>query len=341
MTAPGGKVTGPFDSSKNNVNSGSNVWLWNTEESKTNSDSNVSVGSFPGLSADSAILAAFVGSEEFSFGGTATANRLQGQNNLLGQRIPALKEYALRLESLPTSRQGIGYKLEDTARGVTIDSTDDDDGIIIKSITWSRSQGNPYELDWDIEFERSQGIKSAEVWDRKHKFIDKEKIDWLNNGLKSKYVPYEQGSLDTDQERGEIITDGSEEFDLGTIEEKRFEKEVDLEIQEIALSNPGENLGLPVSGSTLKIFIDGKLTPWHLQHRNNIGNYQDGRDRLNTFARFIPNNWIGQNQEITYVDSFTDRKFTGCQIADFSTTWSSGQDSILEYTLQVQIGDTL
>lgn len=374
-TPPGARIIGPYeDQEESGLITAGFVALWNVEESRADANADLDVSNVPGMEADEAILGGFLGKEEFTFSGKATGNRLGGdatpggggRNNLAGHPITSLKEYAIRLESLATDKQGVGYGLEDLQRDTTI-SPEDEDGLMIESVSWTRSEAEPFDLQYTVDCARATGTgMEPEEGGGRDSYISRQKDEWILDeydrlGRVPRFIPYDDelwtsGYTDIDgityeedysgvQSRGEIIyTGGSpgvgEVFDLGSVKEKRFERDVPIDVTELALADPGDNIGIPTGGPTESIFIEGVLSPSHLTWRSSIDSEEDAIDRLNLFSRYVPNNWVGTNTEVSYIDTFTDRIMAG-QIEDFSTTWSSGMPVQLEYTLEIQIGDTL
>lgn len=357
---PPHRIFGPFDSDGNDV-TGDYVALWNVSESRAEVKADMDVSSVPGMESDEAILGGFLGKEEFSFSGEATGNRLSGgtvsggggRNNLLSEPIPALKNYAIRLESLVTDRQGLGYRFEDRQREE--DLIPPDDGIMVESVSWTREASEPDDLQWSVDATRAKGTGGQRVRSR-DAFLDDAKRRWVvddsgREGLIPRFVPHDipfHPDYRDEQSRGEIIFFGSgtgdvgsgEVFDLGTVSQKRFERKVPLNVTELALADPGDNLGLPTEAPQVNINLEGYVTPQHLFHWSYVNNESDAYDEMNLFSRYIANNWVGTNVEISYIDSFTDRVFTG-QVETFSTTWESGTDIKLNYNIEIQVGDTL
>ena len=364
-TDPGAQIRGPFEDKDGSIVTGGFVGLWGVEKSRTDAKTNLNVSNVPGMSPDEAILGGFLGNEEFSVSGKASANRLAGGtrdtntglNRLTGVKETALKEYALRLESLATSGQGVGYEYEDPRRDVVF-TPSDTGGILVKSVDWERTKGDPYTLEWNVDCVRAKGVKTATTTDRSTYIENIKEKFWIESdfgyGIIPRYITFDDEfneEYEDEQAYGEIIYTGNTPsdsdtdlfgnfFDLGTIDTKRFERKVPINIKELALSAPGENLAVEEGSPTDNMYIEGSIIPEALLHRNFVDNREDAISRLKTFSRFIPENWVGTNKEVTYVDTFMDRTFKG-QINKFSTAFAAGQPVQLNYTLEIQKGSTI
>lgn len=401
MTDPKVYIGGPYewidtdDRSAGVTTRGSStpVALWNVEESRADNRASINASNVPGLDAEETILGGFLGREEFAFDGVATGNRLSGKadglgygrNGLPSHPYAAIKEYALRLESLVSYDQGIGYKLEDNQRGRILNpesgGTEDWDSIVIKSVTWERKAASEEELEYTVEGVRAQGtstggasaggvgIRKDWIDDQKNnwvelpsisssqakklqpeyrKFFNVDSPDW-DNGAVPAYIPHSQefsnvSDIDKQQTRGNELIDDTGgvpiAFSLGSIDTMRVEKSVDTNVKEIALGSPGDNIALPVESPQYNLFIEGNVSTEDMLNVGSISTYTDARQRLNTFAKYIPNNWIGTNSPVYYRDTFTDRQWKG-QIKNYSTTWESGTDISLNYTVEIIVGSTI
>lgn len=378
MTDPKVEILGPYDWINEDDRSkgvqsrgGTNVYLWNVEEFRADNRADINASNVPGLDSDETILGGFLGREEFSLSGTASGNRLAGKarqgtagrNGLPTDRYTALKEYLYRLESLVQQDQGIGYSLIDDQRNRSIDpsSADPDDwnGFIVESITWELSSGEKFNIDYTLEGTRAQGVSidnNRQVGiNNRNSWIEEQKSNWVVSedtpysfvdGSIPSYIPYseefdDRTSVSQQQTRGQEIIDpvpsDNPSFYLGTVETLRVEKSVNVDIKEIALGDPGDNIALPVESPQYTIFIEGNLSPQDTLQRADIDTYDKARERMNTFAKYIPNKWVGNNRDIYYRDTFTDRQWRG-QVKNYSTTWESGNDVKLNYTIEIIVG---
>ena len=333
------------------------VNLYNCQEARADNKAQVNASFVPGEDSDEAILGGFLGREEFQFKGTATGNRMaggdtgvgfSGRNRLPADPFAAVKSYALRLESLILYNQGWGYKLTDEQRSRTIDpSGTDRGGFVVEKVTWERSSGQKYGLEYTVEGSRAKGTSVGEPSESKRAdYISRQKDNWLtgSDGISGSipfYIPFGEEKEDPNQVYGWTLVDPdvpNSAFTLGSVDKMRVERSVDTNIKEIALGDPGDNIAIPTSSPKLSLFIEGSLTPKDTIHRTSVSNYSQARDRLNDFARFIPNNWVGTNKDIVVREGFTDRQIKG-QFKNYSTTWESGQDLQLNYTIELIQGE--
>lgn len=77
----------------------------------------------------------------------------------------SVRTYIRRLESLVLPEQGLGWRVTDNVRNRVYDPTEDR-GFLFTGISWQHSASEPNTLEWDIDFEKADGVQDGETPER-------------------------------------------------------------------------------------------------------------------------------------------------------------------------------
>lgn len=195
--------------------------LYNAQTDRRTTQAETDVGSPLGFFADETILSQFESLDEFTLSGTVTGIYLSNLSKYPNDPLEAIGKYALELETYVDSHQGSEQKLHDDERGLTISG-------VLRSVGWQRDAGAKYELQWDIEFIRGEGLMPC--------------ID----STVGQSNPQSVGTLDGN--------------DLGEMSSWRMDKRQDFQPYKVAFAQPGENLLEAQSGAVRRFTIRGQQT---------------------------------------------------------------------------------
>lgn len=127
------------------------VTLWQAQEDKSNIQGEVDAQNPPTLDSEDALLSGLTIQEDVELTGLATGLRLSRQSGYSDDPKVALAEWVQNAIAFVNGNQGTGYTLQSTERDREIPG-------VVGSFGWVRSEGSPFEVDWDITFNRGEGV---------------------------------------------------------------------------------------------------------------------------------------------------------------------------------------
>jgi len=193
--------------------------LWGAQESTTTSEARLNVTSVQTKDSDETIITGFRSAEQNPLSGTVTGPRLARNGDYPSDKRDAIAQYINELESFVSPTQGVGYTLSD-------DERDRDTTVIVQTATWTISYGAPYEARWTLDVARGEGVLSSSP----------------------------RSVADTTPNSSETI----DSTDMGTIDEKRTELSIDVDVSPIAYADASETIIVPNSGVTRRVTISAR-----------------------------------------------------------------------------------
>lgn len=127
------------------------VSLWQAQEDKAETTGDVDVTNAPAYDSEEVLLTGLTKQEEVSLSGTATGNRLSAMSEYSDDSVTALAEWVQLAMAMVNGSQGRGFDLTSTERDRTIP-------CVIGSFGWTREEGAPLEVQWDISLKRGEGV---------------------------------------------------------------------------------------------------------------------------------------------------------------------------------------
>jgi hypothetical protein len=358
-------IYGPLKSTDTSWGEGFPVYAG--QESRSEGSAELNVQPIPFFGSDEAFLTGFFAGEDISFTGIATSNRVlqdrQGKEyNVNGSptintKQDALADYIIELESLCVPNPGIGYVLTDSMRGrteydainpLTEDVAFDEDedvlgsGFIVESVDWEYEEAAPRQISYTIEGFKSEGV--TEDPSNRDAYIQ---YEWANVG-RSDFFPIDEIKLSYKNDPEQKNLTKYNRFILGNVISKRVERSIGMERYNIAYGGSGNTLSIPTEGIQAKIAVEGAVTANDF-FDNQSDLFKDVSDSelegnqsnepLKEFSTDVVNYWLGNNLDMIYGESMTDRRFYG-QLSNFSTTFEAGSPSRMLYSLEFVVGAT-
>lgn len=293
-------VRGPYDLETNSSEQQTSLYL--VDMAQNNADTETNPQSIPGQDDDETILASLSGTQEFAYEGIGNGLRLY-YGNYGTDPVDALHNWLFEFESLVLSGQGAGYELEDEERNLTVSPEGDSFGVLFDFVSWTHESGAPDVVEFRLEGQRTEGMQPAEL-----------RSDYINKQL-SRYDP----SISEDRVATE---DGSVDVFLGDVEERSYQREVELNSMDIVHQYDVPSVGLAESGVQSEFTMSGRISNREVPD-------------LSEAARLLTDDLHGQ--QATIRDAFSCRTWTGA-VSDSSTEFSAGSPNLLEYDLTLTIG---
>jgi len=262
------------------------IRLWNGQESRSQTQGNVKVDNIPSSNSEDTLLTGLEASESLTYTGTATGNRLSEQSAFSDEPETALAEWLVTAEAYLNGRQGDGYDLVDDNRGRTIHG-------ILGTFGWQRSRGARYEVQWNLELVRGNGL-----------------------------MPYRSPNIPSPNPQEKAFLDG---VDLGSIRELQETKEQPVEPVPLhALSGPENYEVLDDGGAQRSITIVGEVAG-ETRLDEFDANMQSivGRDQIVTFEEAFP----GRSLEVMVQNYDSVRSSGRTRIGEYSIEMTEGKSA--------------
>ena len=202
--------------------------LIGTQESQSSTEAQANVTSAPSQQSDESLLVSLESAESTPLSGTATGIRLTKRSDYPSDPAAALSQWVQQFETLANPEQGVGYTLVD-------DERDREVRVIVKSVTWTLAEGAPYEVRWELEADRGEGVLGS--------------------------TPRRPT---TASPNGSTTLDGT---GLGSVQELRMERSLDVSVTPIAYADESESVLTPGSGTVRRATLSGRVggTPTELR----------------------------------------------------------------------------
>lgn len=299
--APDGSVDGPE----------TKLYLVETATASAETDTNQE--DIPTQGDDEAVLSPITGQRSFSFSGAMTGLKAAMTDKYSDDPHTALVQYMIELESLVLELQGIGYKLEDDIRGITLipdtnpDPNNDDErprGLLFETVRWEHTNEEALRVEYTVEGKFTEGVQQT-------------------NHRGNNYITDKRNAADDTITDDAVTTIGGLSFYPGEVTDRMYERKIDLESQDLIHGEEIPNVGVIQSGVKGIYNLEGRVS-------------RDQVPSLSDLSKQITRDIHGQ--EVTIEDSLRRRTFTGA-ISDSSTTIKQGQPNYLEYSLELTIGE--
>jgi len=310
MSDPQVSISGPYDQS--GTVQGPTTPLYLTEEAVPETETDTKKQDIPGKGDDEALLAPFDGQTAFSYKGVFNQNRLvRAYSNLTP--LEAVREWLFEVETLCLPKQGRGFRLKDDESGFVLDPTSGT-GVLVEEVEWTVSAGDGLYGEWRVDVQRAEGPQPAENNVRDDKITERRN---------------ESNSNDFTDERLFVGTGSSQEYELGSVEEMKYTRSIDLNVQQMIHNSDVPQTGLPESGVEGTFRLQGIMTTRDLPSEG-VSALPDWVHRLNTSFH---------GEYVRIYETVTDRVFGGA-VSSSSATMKSGSPNRAEYTIELDIGSS-
>jgi len=125
--------------------------FWQVQEDRDSRQGNVDISNIPTFDSDEAYLTGMTEVHNTAISGRATGNRLSNQSGYSNDPVTALAEWVQEMMALLNGKQGTGYSL-------THDERDRTANVILEGFGWTRTPGEKFELEWDLDYRIGEGI---------------------------------------------------------------------------------------------------------------------------------------------------------------------------------------
>lgn len=274
--------------------------LYLTEEARDSAETDANRQSIPLQDDDEALLASLTGRRSVDYNGVGNAQRLY-EADLGDDMEEALLEQLFRLESLVLAEQGQGYRVSDNVRHEVYNPGEDTPGVLFDEVSWEQESGQPNRFEWRLSGQVSEGMQDATS--------------------RGRYVA-DQFTRQVPVLEDELVSEDVV-LSLGDVRSRRYERTIELDTMDMVHQFDVPNVGIAESGVEGTFSIDGRLT-------------EEDVDDLAEAATQITDDVHGRQSTIR--DAFTSREFRG-SVTDSSTTFEAGVPDVLDYRIELMIGD--
>lgn len=258
------------------------------QESQTTTETQADVTSAPSQDSDENLVVALEAQETIPLSGIATGIRLSSRSGYPSDPADALAQWVQRFETLCQAEQGEGWTVADDERGTSVNA-------VVTEASWTHNAGGPYEVQWDLTAEVGEGV--------------------LDDAPRGPTTATPNAVATLTGPDGTVI-------DLGSVDEKRTELSVGVDVTPIAYAGPGESVITPTSGSVRQVTLSGRVG----------GPLAD----LRAFESDVQS-LAGSNQQVTYQTGFPGTTHD-VVVQNFDATHVGGQPATLRYSLSVVEG---
>lgn len=300
MSDPKITVDGPFSTSARSH--GPSTPLYLGEDASERAETDTRSQDIPTFGDEETILASVEGTREVMYKGLVNGYRLMNAG-YGSDPVAAFRQYIYELESLVMPLQGTGYRIRDDMRGETYSPIAiSGRGVLLDTVRWTYESGDGATGEWTVEGQVTEGMQPAS--DR------------------HEYITEQQSSAGVS--RDEIVSGGTT-VPLGEVEERSYEREIDVNTSGIIHQTDMPNVGVADSGVKGEVRFSGRLS------RNDVAG-------LARVSQLLTKDIHGQQAVIR--DELTDREFSG-SVEDSSADWSGGVPDMLEYSITLKIGSDI
>jgi hypothetical protein len=259
-----------------------------TQETTDVREASAQVISVPGGGPDETIVVDLTGSETVSLSGTASAYELAERPDFSDQPVrynDNIAQFALEFEAVVNGAQGQGYRLTGLPDGPY-------EGVV-ENVSWEMVGGEPHTLGWSLTMQLAEGVGEFSV-------------------------PQPVGS--TTVTGGGFFIDGEV---IERVDRKFMERRQQVDIYELALSDPEDNTAVPTGGAIREWTIQGRVNA-RATHLDDIDAAVRGS--------------MGDGQTVEFYSLFPDRSFD-VVITNWETTRRGGEpETTMEYVLEMVEG---
>lgn len=302
-------IRGPID--ENGDPTGEEVPLYLGDEARDETSTETEAEDIPTAEAQDRKLSPITGERSFNTQGVINGTRLQ-QAGYGADPIESIREYLFQLESLIRPQQGNGYVVEDTVRDKIVgpdnaevfDGEEDREraGVLIDTVRWEFNSDESPRGSWTVEGQTAEGVQNADS-----------RVEYVSD----------QRDRVSDLEEDKVVSDGIE-IPLGEVETRRFERNIDIEAQDLVHQFDVEQVGVIESGVKAEVNWDGRIADRQV----------DGD--LWELARQLTDEVHGQTAEVH--DVLTGRVYSGA-FSSTSTTINEGEPNHLNYSISLDVGE--
>lgn len=309
-------LEGPYDSNDNKQ--GPETSLLVTDQSTEDVTTETEKEDIPGNDDESALLTPLQGERGLSYDGKI--NAFSALDNGYGSdRVSATQEYLFAIESLCLAEQGQGYKIVDALNGVSRSPTSDLPAALVEEAEWTLADDDNLNGKYRIEVTIAEGVTQAPTDVR---------TNYINDQSTSQIDLASQSGSGVSQSALEGEVNGTTElYSLGSIEEIKYTRSVDINAQEIIHNQDVPQVGAIESGVQGTFRISGTMTD---SQTINAASLTDWVVVLNEQLH---------GQQLILYEEFTNRPFTGA----LSTSTSEFRDDKpvgAEYDIEFDVGTT-
>jgi len=321
MSTPPILIDGPISAEDGSL-AGPTTPLYFSEESTVTTETDTQPQDVPTQDSDDTLLAPIAGQQSIRASGTIQGSFLRRNREFLPRYSNeelfdedgvsytpenAYRLYAFLLESLVMPEQGQGYRVGDTIRNEVFEPSSESFGVIFDNVTHEYTSGEGFRGSWSLSGQVADGVQNTK---NRKRYIDSQKV---------KVTKFDKDFT--------TIQSGGLEVKLGEVTKMRRERDINLNVSDLIHQQEKKdavNIAAIESGVKESISIEGR-----------IADQQTSKD-LDTVASQIELDIHGQ--QATLFDSITARE-QECAVSDSSSTFISGNPNVVEYRIEVDIGN--
>jgi hypothetical protein len=313
MSTPPILIDGPI-SAEDGSFSGPTTPLYFSDESTVATETDTQPQDIPTQDSEDTLLAPIAGKQSIRASGTIQGSFLKRNREFLPSYSDidytpenAYRLYAFLLESLVMPEQGQGNRVDDRIRNEVFEPSSESFGVIFDNVTHEYTSGEGFRGSWSLSGQIADGVQNTT---NRRNYVDSQKV---------KVTRFDK-EFTTIQTASTLIK-------LGEVTKMRRERDINLNISDLIHQQEKKdavNIAAIDTGVKESVNVEGR-----------IADQQTSKD-LETVASEIELDIHGE-QAILF-DSITARA-NPCAVSDSSSTFVSGNPNVVEYRIEVDIGN--
>lgn len=314
QTIPTLELEGPFDDG--GTAQGPVTSLLTTDQGTEDTSTETNKEDIPGRDDEDSLLTPLQGERSQSYEGQI--NAFAALDNGYGtDRLSAVQEYLFTIESLCIAEQGIGYRLEDELNGISRSPTGSKPGVLVEESEWTLADDDNLTGKYRIETQIAEGVTGVST-DIRTNYINQQSNNMVDLGSQS-------GNGVNDSVLQGEDSNGTNNYALGSIEDFKYTRKVDINASEIIHNQDVPQVGAIESGVQGTVRVSGTLTDSQLITASDITDW----------VTTINDAFHGQN--LTLFEEFTNRPFFGA-LETSTSEFRDDKPNAVEYDIELAIG---
>jgi hypothetical protein len=313
MSTPPILIDGPISAEDGSL-TGPTTPLYFSEESTVTTETDTQPQDIPTQDSQDTLLAPIAGQQSIRASGTIQGSFLRRNREFLPNYSDidytpenAYRLYAFLLESLVMPEQGQGNRIDDKIRDEVFEPTSESFGVIFDNVTHEYTSGEGFRGSWSLSGQVADGVQ--------------------NTTNRKRYVDSQKDKVTNFDKEFTTIQTASTLIELGEVTKMRRERDINLNISDLIHQQEKKdavNIAAIESGVKESVNVEGRIAD------------QQTSKSLETVASEIELDIHGE-QAILF-DSITARA-NPCAVSDSSSTFVSGNPNVVEYRIEVDIGN--
>jgi hypothetical protein len=321
MSTPPILIDGPISAEDGSL-TGPTTPLYFSEESTVTTETDTQPQDIPTQDSEDTLLAPIAGQQSIRASGTIQGSFLRRNREFLPRYSDeelfdedginytpenAYRLYAFLLESLVMPEQGQGYRVGDTIRNEVFEPSSESFGVIFDNVTHEYTSGEGFRGSWSLSGQVADGVQ--------------------NTTNRKKYIDSQKDKVTKFDKEFTTIQTASTLIELGEVTKMRRERDIDLNVSDLIHQQEKKdavNIAAAESGVKESVNVEGRIAD------------QQTSKSLETVASEIELDIHGERAIL--FDSITARA-NPCAVSDSSSTFVSGNPNVVEYRIEVDIGN--